>query len=223
MLVKEILFEAPMIEQNIVQILLRDCPRTVHAILHTAQMLIRGLGDAPATFKGDIPLMPLQWYDEDWERYRIIELPLARCSVRKDRVPKHSSKALHDAADNFFFAKYKWKARSESMFCSSDKFTAKSYGEPYYVFPIGKFKFLWSPEVDDLYTEAPPVKADDAKSVQEFNAWLRKCKYTTTDLNAAMVWGHEIMVNCAEYYAIPMSKVDAPTFIKALHEAVERK
>ena len=72
--------------------------------------------------------------------------------VRKNRNPKDSPIKTHNILDKLFKKKFGWKARSNAIFCTGNIHTAAAYGKNVYmIFPIGKYKFLWSPEIDDLY------------------------------------------------------------------------
>lgn len=73
--------------------------------------------------------------------------------VRKDRKPADIHPLVHDMLDKEFQNKFGYPARSSSLFVTSHIYTASSYGERVYlVFPIGKYKYLWNPEINDLYT-----------------------------------------------------------------------
>lgn len=72
-------------------------------------------------------------------------------SVRTDRRPKDTFPDIHRDFDDRFQKKFGWPARSAGLFCTGSKTDADSYGESYMVFPIGKYKFLWSDDVPDLY------------------------------------------------------------------------
>jgi len=40
--------------------------------------------------------------------------------------------------------------RRNSIFCTRDVMTAKSYGKLYIIFPFNKFNYTWSPDIHDL-------------------------------------------------------------------------
>lgn len=61
---------------------------------------------------------------------------------------------LQKIFDEFFYKKFRWKPRSEGVFTIGDiKSIRGVYGIPYIFVPIGEYKYLWSPDVDDLYEE----------------------------------------------------------------------
>lgn len=72
---------------------------------------------------------------------------------RKNRYPKDMPSSLHEAFDEMFKAEYGWYARSEGIFCTSKKSMAKAYGQPNLFFPAGKYDYLWSSRIPDLYSE----------------------------------------------------------------------
>ncbi len=73
---------------------------------------------------------------------------------RKDRQPKDMDQELSDEIDDAFMSHVGWKPRSEGVFCSGDYKQAEGYGSAVFtVWPIGKYKFVWSLSIYDLYTK----------------------------------------------------------------------
>lgn len=73
--------------------------------------------------------------------------------VRKDRKPADMHPIIHDMLDKEFQKRFGYPARSSSLFVTGDLYIASDYGSRVYlVFPVGKYKYLWNPQVDDLYT-----------------------------------------------------------------------
>ncbi len=73
---------------------------------------------------------------------------------REDRRPKDMPPALHQKFDQDFYDRHNWYPRSEGVFTTAKKTTAASYGKPFLFYPIGKYKYLWSSETEDLYSFA---------------------------------------------------------------------
>ena len=74
-------------------------------------------------------------------------------NVRKNRTPMDMPEDAHDAFDDAFHKKFGIKARSNSIFVTGSKYMAENYGDTVYaIFPIGKYKYLWSPKFQDLYS-----------------------------------------------------------------------
>jgi hypothetical protein len=72
---------------------------------------------------------------------------------RKNREPKDMPQKLHQVLDAHFHKKFGWKARSEGVFVNPSQEMVKEYGASNLFFPIGKFKFVWSPKIGDLYSD----------------------------------------------------------------------
>jgi hypothetical protein len=122
-------------------------------------------------------------------------------AIRQNRKPKDTNRADHIALDNGFEKAFGWRPRSQAMFIINDYSVAQAYGTPYLVFPVGKFKFIWSNHISDLYggirryadlTDPDPLIAANA---------LREL-YTEEGLCKAMNSGGEIMVGCKYYRAV---------------------
>ena len=73
---------------------------------------------------------------------------------RADRHPKDMPPGLHNKFDNDFNDRHGWYPRSEGVFTTSKKSIALQYGKPFLFYPIGKYKYLWTEETDDLYSFA---------------------------------------------------------------------
>lgn len=77
---------------------------------------------------------------------------------RTDRYPKDMPGDLHDKLDDLFKRKFRWKARSEGVFVTGNIREAREYGTECIFFPIGKFEYIWSSRVDDLYSKLEDEK-----------------------------------------------------------------
>lgn len=71
--------------------------------------------------------------------------------IRKRRKPRDTPPEIHDMLNKSFKDKFGVKARSESLFITNNPHEAASYGQPHYVFPVGKYKLIYSKKVNDLY------------------------------------------------------------------------
>ncbi len=71
--------------------------------------------------------------------------------VRQDRRPKDTPIEIHKAFDDRFHKEFGIRARSQCIFTVGNPNTAKFYGKPYAIFPVGKFEVIWSPQITDLY------------------------------------------------------------------------
>ena len=72
--------------------------------------------------------------------------------VRKNRKPVDTPEFIHNLLDDAFKKEFGVKARSQSIFVTTNEEDASSYGMPYFVFPVGrKYAFIYSELVPDLY------------------------------------------------------------------------
>ena len=131
-------------------------------------------------------------------------LVMMKVRPRQDRIPMSTPKILHKEIDEVFNKKFGWKPRSTGVFCTGRESKALYYGWLNSVWPIGNFKFLWSPQVDDLfdtfwdgYEETTKKWIGNTKDQEE----LVKT-YLTSDLPGAINSGNEIMVGCKAYYML---------------------
>jgi len=69
---------------------------------------------------------------------------------RTDRLPLGTDMDVHIFLDKLFKKKFGWKVRSEGVFVNPNVYETTQYGRPYFFFPIGKYKYVWSPDVNDL-------------------------------------------------------------------------
>jgi len=141
--------------------------------------------------------------------------------VRTNRKPLGTYKELHDILNDLFYKKFGWKPRSEAMFCTGSDEIATDYGTPYIVFPIGDFKYLWSPKIFDLFTEMANNSLIHTSNILAIRAGrgfindapiddLIKMRdkamkelvdtYISNDINRAIALGNEIMIGCKSYY-----------------------
>lgn len=70
---------------------------------------------------------------------------------RQDRQPKDTPPEIQDYIDDYFQKKFKWRPRSQGVFTSYRTTEASSYGDLHMFFPKGKYDYIFSPEVQDLW------------------------------------------------------------------------
>lgn len=97
-------------------------------------------------------------------------------SVRlEDRHPKDTPEEGHNALNQYFELKHGHPFRN-GLFVTGSIMTADAYGEPYAIFPIGKFEYLWNPNIDDLTTEVydyvDTELAQHHNTMHEHTAWV---------------------------------------------------
>jgi hypothetical protein len=76
---------------------------------------------------------------------------IGKYKVRKDRKPLDTPADVHKELDIIFKRHFGWPARSSGLLTTGDEKVAATYGYSYQIFPIGKFRFIWSEGVHDLY------------------------------------------------------------------------
>lgn len=137
------------------------------------------------------------------------------CKTRPARVPRSMPEWLHHRIDQWFDDRHGHPYRSAHVaFCTGDRAQARKYGTAVAIFPIGEFRFAWSPEVLDLtdFTRA----FFNAHGVANFHTFnndsLPVCRslldsfagrYLTNDLVRAIGSHREVMLACDAYFAIP--------------------
>lgn len=124
----EIYFDTDNDEEKVIkmaQLLFRDCKRYLKDIGKGGDVMYRGAHGADMT-----KIVP-----------------------RKNRQPKDMDTEMQEELDDAFDSQFGWRPRSEGVFCSGDYHQASAYGKRVFtVWPIGKYKFLYNDNVNDLYT-----------------------------------------------------------------------
>jgi len=139
-------------------------------------------------------------------------------TVRKDRKPKDTAPHIHEEIDYWFREKFGYPYRSAGLMTTGSDGQAREYGEEYAVFPVGKFKFCWSPNIGDMtgdfeWSVATAYKKKTGKHgafgkvpedfeldyVEEF---MDDAGYKETDLNAAIKSNNEVMIACNQAYMV---------------------
>lgn len=128
-------------------------------------------------------------------------------NVRLDvRVPLNSNGKLHTALNAYFNERFGEPFRN-ALFVSGDLGEANQYGDPYFIFPEGDFNFLWSPYIEDLWTEwnsrpGRAIAADDEEIESFINNTIVQGRYRQDNLDHAIHANREIMIRSKSYYAI---------------------
>lgn len=146
-------------------------------------------------------------------------------SVRKDRKPRNTNTELSRRIDNWFRRKFDWAPRAEGVFVFGEegRFSTSAYGvNQCVVFPVGKFSYVWSPKVDDLYTEIPSKIFNDVSgrwgpaatydndrfSQEKFDEYMESLGYTNNKIEKGAKMGAEIMIDCDEILLIKYNTSD---------------
>ena len=115
----------------------------------------------------------------------------------KDRKPMSTVRWLHDDLNKWFTQKFGWPARN-GVGAYNYESDAAIYGYPYVFYPVGKLKFVWSPDVSDLWGTVVSHAIRERKHFKNLIPVLET--YTDKNLEAAMESHCEIYFNCNEYY-----------------------
>jgi len=140
-----------------------------------------------------------------------------------DRMPMSTPENLHNSLNALFQKKFGASFRN-AMFCTGNLEQAKVYGMPFAIFPIGNYKYIWSPEFRDLYQKFDGFVWDSKNDENikhlkrpNFDAGMQKLwinsinwnSYRTDGLNDAIYYqnGVEIMLRCKSYYGLNMNHI----------------
>ena len=96
---------------------------------------------------------------------------MIKIKPRKDRRPTDMQESMQEYLDDLFYEKFKWRPRSEGIFVTSSKNTAKNYSKSIGIFiPIGKnYKYVYNPQTADLYSE---LDDDDIQTPDEYDEYF---------------------------------------------------
>lgn len=126
-------------------------------------------------------------------------------SPRKKRAPRNTSPEMHALADAWFERRFGVKYRSQALFVTSSSFAARGYAETerhvVRVIPLGPYRYCWSPQVRDMLS----MSLDKAGNVE---STLDAAGYIESNLHLAHELGHEVMLYCDKYIAVPTYMLD---------------
>jgi len=141
---------------------------------------------------------------------------IMKLAPRIDRRPRDTNVMVHKVLDDLFKQKYGWNVRSNGIFVSADPSSIFIYGKPYTFFPIGDYKYVWSPKVRDLTTTVYEIGLESFGILKISGNWKKALKdnevmiklkrlvlsYKTNDLLGSPYDDTEIVFNCKEYYLV---------------------
>lgn len=121
-----------------------------------------------------------------------------------DRHPKDTGRAWTEAADAYFMKNFGWKPRTQGMFAIKRFSYAQDYGTPFLFFPIGNYKYVWSPNSDDFYTVSTGSRGHaDPDDEEDFTAFMDELVWKDKNLKFAMS-DVEITFGVNSYYMVHM-------------------
>lgn len=80
-------------------------------------------------------------------------LTLLKKQPRTNRKPLSSPQKLHQILDQWFEDRFNFRYRSKGLHTTPNINEASEYGSVRAIIPIGNFRYVWSPLVDDLYVD----------------------------------------------------------------------
>lgn len=125
------------------------------------------------------------------------------------RYPRgRQMKEWHTLVNDYLTSEFGLPYRNGIM-STGDQLQAGGFGVDVAIFPIGKFSFLWSPNVKDLNRDVRRWSGiNGARGRDVFIGHLKDAGYQDTDLQAAIDSKNEIMIWVEEYYTVDNSQVD---------------
>lgn len=147
---------------------------------------------------------------------RVVDVGMT--TVRKDRRPMNMPIEFHNAANDWMKDTFDVDGRAGSAFVLGERgwTTASFYGEHLYaVIPHDKFKFLWSPKVNDLYDQFAGYNGIDETVrgltgeayTQAVRDQLEKLDFKNTDLPAALASRVEVMIDCDHLLVVEVTDI----------------
>ena len=142
-------------------------------------------------------------------------VPFLKRNTRTDRYPLTMNVNIHKILDKVFSKHFGWKVRSEGVFTSGDEEGAEGYGDVYLFFPIGKFDYVFSPGLDDLFMEIRHIVGEDnyrSKTKfdvieQKLDDYIEEYYVQNKDLKYAFDCG-EVVFNCKSYYLVRLKNIE---------------
>jgi hypothetical protein len=130
------------------------------------------------------------------------------------------------AFDNAYEAVHGWRPRQTGTFCSSNVEGTYGYGWSHYIFPVGKYRYTWHPDVRDFFITQGRLGI--SKSMPDRNLLgemmtlvkgYKDSKQLCKVLAGAMI-SQEIILGCKKYYGVLWKGVREedllPKFVEAL-------
>jgi len=129
------------------------------------------------------------------------ELILIKNVRLEDRKPKDTGTQKHKILNDYFTQHYGQPYRN-ALFLTGNMTDAEIYGSSstaggseYIIFPVGKYSYIWSPEVGDLY------RAMWTNGIEKtLSRWGDS--YIQDNLIEGIKRGNEIMMRCKLYIAV---------------------
>jgi len=79
------------------------------------------------------------------------ELNFSSVVPKDNRETLNTPQLLNDLMDDLLEERFGWRPRKEGVFAYQTPTSSYSYGEPYMIFPVDGFKYVWSPKIKDFF------------------------------------------------------------------------
>jgi len=121
-------------------------------------------------------------------------------STKINRKPRGTLKVgIRSKFNKMFKENFGFDRQENTVFCTGDISQADVYGQPYIFFPISKYKYFWSPKIDDLNVYFRYYNEED--EIDEIIDKIFKT-YTNKNLKDAVQSKNEIIFQCNSYYLV---------------------
>jgi hypothetical protein len=126
-------------------------------------------------------------------------------SVTKDRNPWDMPLELHGLLDNWFYKKFKVKARSNTVLATFNKTQAEFSGNTHLIFPIGEYSAISSQKIKDLYLYFVKIKNSN-KTMTMYELYNKMIQLMDDNDYQKKLLRHdnEIMITCKKYYLVSL-------------------
>lgn len=121
--------------------------------------------------------------------------------IKTPRKPRNTNELTHSIADEWFEIKFGIKARSRTIFCSTDNEQAVIHGHPYLIsFPEG-VEFIFSEKIYDFTEIEAELEKKDLENKDEVEKWLASKNYQKVGAvdEIPINFSGEIMAHCKKY------------------------
>lgn len=161
------------------------------------------VSDCAPWFKANAPSHYIIWHGTSSFKK---ESMLIRNRPRSN--PSNSSIQIHNTVNRILQIKFGWLPRTEGLFVSGDRNVSSVYGKAYACYPVGDFKFVWSPDIADLFMYWKSYVAKHkhlhiSEITRKFAYDLENSiEWKNTDIRQAITSGHEIIINASAFYLV---------------------
>jgi hypothetical protein len=173
--------------------------------------------------------------DDFLEKYKGTEIGsgIGLMAVRQDRTPRLTPKKAFENTNDWLQSKGGARRDKSAIAISKMSVIHKTFGDPHWIFPVGKFKysfvmsqdfnitdgfwdprefFEWMDDYEDRWSHDPEVKEYWDEKDEKFSAFF----YHNTHAEKAFREEWEIWFQCPKYYFINIEHPHIPRLVKTL-------